>query len=140
MALRFVDVGIAVKDLESAIQTYSDVLRTTPILLPSEYYAYPSLKGARFELGNASISLVASEDDQSPVARFVNSRGEGVNHITFEVDDLQKQVEVMLKLGVRFGTTQPLRFGGGKAIFAHPQSLHGVQVAFMQSDGQSSDP
>ena len=139
MTLRFVDVGIAVKDLDSAIQKYSHILQSTPILLSSEYYAYPCLKGARFDLGNASISLVASEDDHSPIAQFVSQRGEGVNHITFEVDDLEQQVQAMSKQKVRFTTTQPLCFQGGKVIFAHPDSLHGVQVAFMKSDGQS-DP
>jgi len=140
MKIRLVDVGIAVKDLGSAIHTYSQILPTNPIFLPSEYYAYPGLKGARFDLGNASISLVTSEDEQSPIARFVGKRGEGVNHITFEVDDLEKQVATMSKQHLRFTTLQPLPFGGGRVIFAHPESLHGVQIAFMQSGGGAGQP
>lgn len=121
------------KDLDAAIQKYSQILGTIPTLLPPEYYAYPGLKGARFDLSSASISLVASDDESSPVARFISTRGEGVNHITFQVKDLEQQVEQMSNDGVRFLTTQPLQFGGGKVIFAHPESLNGVQIAFMQS-------
>jgi methylmalonyl-CoA/ethylmalonyl-CoA epimerase len=130
---RFVDVGIAVRDLDAAIDKYSQILGRNPTILPPGYYAYSGLKGARFDLGNASISLVASEDEGSPLGRFIKRRGEGVNHITFEVSDLEHQVERMWKEGGRFITTRPLPFGDGKVIFVHPQYLHGVQVALMES-------
>lgn len=133
MIRRFVDVGIAVQDLEAAAAKYSQILGVSPFVLASEYYAYAGLRGVRFDLGNASISLVASEDETSPIARFITKRGEGVNHITFEMNELEHQVEQMSKEGVRFLTNQPLHFGGGKVIFAHPESLHGVQIAFMES-------
>ena len=74
---RFIDVGIAVADLEAAIARYSRVLGVTPRRLTHSDYAYPGLKGARFYLANATISLVASDDPRSPIARFIDSRGSG---------------------------------------------------------------
>jgi catechol 2,3-dioxygenase-like lactoylglutathione lyase family enzyme len=122
---RFIDVGIAVNNLEAAVATYSRVLGVTPRMLTHTDYAYPGLKGSRFYLGNATISLIASDDPQSPIARFLETRGEGINHLTLEVTNLAKQ-------GVEFLTEKPLDFPEGGVIFAHPRSLHGVQIAFVQ--------
>jgi methylmalonyl-CoA epimerase len=131
---RFIDVGIAVKNLEAAVATYSGVLGVVPRMLTHADYAYPGLKGARFYLGNATVSLVASEDPRSPIARFLQTRGEGVNHLTLEVTDLEEDIAHLTKQGVEFLTEKPLHFPEGRVIFAHPRSLHGVQIAFVQAE------
>ena len=132
MIKRFLDVGIAVADLDVAVATYSRVLGTSPRMLGPEHYAYPGLKGARFYIGNATISLVASDDSRSPIARFVETRGEGVNHISFEVTDIEQDMKHMAARGVTFLTPRPLPFPEGQVIFAHPKSTHGIQVALVQ--------
>jgi methylmalonyl-CoA epimerase len=130
---RFIDVGIAVNNLETAVATYSGVLGATPRILTHTDYAYHGLKGARFYLGNATISLVASDDHRSPIARFLDTRGQGINHLTLEVTDLDEDIAHLAKQGVEFLTDQPLDFPEGRVIFAHPRSLHGVQIAFVQA-------
>lgn len=132
MIKRFIDVGIAVKNLEAAVATYSRVLGVMPTMLTHADYAYPGLKGARFYLGNATISLVASDDPQSPIARFLETKGEGVNHLTVEVTNLEEDIADLAKEGVEFLTEKPLDFPDGQVIFAHPRSLQGVQIAFVQ--------
>ena len=132
MVRRFIDVGIAVKDLESAVATYSTVLGVRPRMLTQADYAYPGLKGARFYLGNATLSLVASDDPHSPIARFIDRRGEGVNHLTLEVTNLEEDIVRLTAKGVEFLAPQALVFSEGRVIFAHPRSLHGVQIAFVQ--------
>ena len=132
MIKRFIDVGIAVKNLEAAVATYSEVLGVTPRMLARTDYAYPGLNGARFYLGKATISLVASDDPRSPIAKFIETRGEGINHLTLEVTDLEEDIAHLVKEGVEFLTDQPLDFPEGSVIFAHPRSLHGVQIAFVQ--------
>jgi methylmalonyl-CoA epimerase len=129
---QFIDVGIAVKNLETAAETCSSMLGVMPRMLTQTDYAYPGLKGARFYLGNATISLVASDDPHSTVARFIERRGEGVNHITLEITDLEEDVPRLIRQGVEFLTEKPLDFPEGRVIFAHPKSLHGVQIAFVQ--------
>jgi methylmalonyl-CoA epimerase len=129
---RFIDVGIAVNNLEAAVATYSRVLGVTPRMLTHTDYAYPGLKGSRFYLGNATISLIASDDPQSPIARFLETRGEGINHLTLEVTNLEEDIAHLAKQGVEFLTEKPLDFPEGGVIFAHPRSLHGVQIAFVQ--------
>ena len=133
MIKRFIDVGIAVKNLEAAVATYSRVLGVTPRMLTHTDYAYPGLKGARFYLGNATISFIASDNPHSTIAKFIETRGEGVNHLTLEVTDLDEDVARLARQAVELLTDQPLDFPEGRVIFAHPRSLHGVQIAFVQS-------
>jgi len=129
---RFIDVGIAVANLEASAATYSRVLAITPRMLTHTDYAYPGLKGARFYLGNATISLVASDDPRSTIARFIQTRGEGINHLTLEVANIEDDIVRLSEEGVEFLTEKPLDFPEGRVIFAHPRSLHGVQIAFVQ--------
>lgn len=133
MVKRFIDVGIAVKDFDAAIKKYSEVLGVKPSILPPGHYAYSSLKGARFRIGEATISLVASEKTDTPIAKFLENRGEGVNHVTFEVTDIEQDMRDLAGKGVKFASDRPLAFSDGEVIFAHPKSLHGVQIAFVQA-------
>ena len=132
MVRRFIDMGIAVKNLESAVATYSRVLGVTPRMLTHSDYAYPGLKGARFYLGNATLSLVASDDPRSTIARFIETRGEGLNHLTLEVTNLEEDIARLTAKGVEYLAPQALDFPEGRVIFAHPRSLHGVQIAFVE--------
>jgi len=136
MVRHFIDVGIAVKNLEAAVATYFRVLGLAPRMLTRTDYAYPGLKGARFYLGNATISLVASDDPHSRIARFIETRGEGVNHLTFEIGDMEADIGNLAGNGIEFITERPLDFPEGKVIFAHPRSLHGVQIAFVQTKAE----
>ena len=132
MFRRFLDVGIAVADLDRAVDTYSGLLGFASRPLGPEDYAYPGLKGARFYMEDATISLVASRDDRSPIASFIASRGEGINHISFEVADIDQAVIDMKAGGVTFLTPEPLSFPQGRVIFTHPRSTPGVQIAVVQ--------
>jgi methylmalonyl-CoA/ethylmalonyl-CoA epimerase len=132
MVKRFLDVGIAVADLDTAVATYSGLLDTVPTLLGPEQYAYPGISGARFYIEAATISLVASRDTSSPIAAFIASRGEGVNHISFEVTDIEQAAKAMRAGGIVFLTPEPLTFPQGRVMFTHPKSTHGVQIAIVQ--------
>jgi methylmalonyl-CoA/ethylmalonyl-CoA epimerase len=132
MIKRLIDVGIAVRDLDHAVVTYTHILGITPTMLGPEHYVYPGLKGARFYLPNATITLIASDDHESPVARFIAHSGEGVNHISLEVTDVEQDMKDMAPKGLLFLSQRPLPFPQGRVVFAHPRSTHGVQIAFVQ--------
>ena len=133
MIKRFIDVGIAVRDLDHAVATYIHILGTTPTMLGPEHYVYPGLKGARFYLPNATISLIASDDQETPVASFIADRGEGANHISLEVTDLDQDMKDMADHGLLFLSHGPMPFPQGRVVFAHPTSTHGVQIALVQA-------
>ena len=132
MIKRFIDVGIAVRNLQASVLTYSAVLGVAPRMLTHADYAYPGLKGARFYLSNATVSLVASDDPQSTIAKFIQVRGEGINHLTLEVSNIEEDVLNLAHQGVQFLPENPSEFPEGQVIFAHPRSLHGVQVALVE--------
>ncbi|MFC1999683.1 VOC family protein [Chloroflexota bacterium] len=125
---------MAVRDLDIAVNRYSGVLGVQPDLIPPQHYVYPGLKGARFHIGDVNISLVASEKAGSPISRFIETRGEGVNHISLEVDDIEQTIIDLTAQGVRFATDQPQEYPDGKVIFAHPKSFHGVQIALVETN------
>ena len=121
MIKRFIDVGIAVKNLEAAMATYSRVLGVTPRMLTHTDYAYPGIKGARFYLVNATISLVASNDPHSPIAKLLETRGEGINHLTLEVTDLEQDIMHLAKQGLEFLTEKASGFPRRQSHLCPPQ-------------------
>jgi len=136
MARRLLDVCIAVEDLEAAVQRFSSALGVEAVALPPEHYAYPGLRGARFFIGDSAISLVASDTADSPIGRFLETRGEGINHVSFQVDDVERTMEDLKGLGIAFASQEPLPYSDGRVVFAHPRSFHGVQVAFVETEAE----
>lgn len=121
------------RDLDAAVKRYCEILGVPHSPLSPEHYAYAGLRGARFHLGEVAVSLVASEEADSSIARFLAARGEGVNHISLEVTDIEQDMRDWAAKGVRFATDAPLSFSDGQVIFAHPKSLHGVQIALVEA-------
>ena len=132
MIKRFAGINIAVKDLDAAMKKYSDFLGVKPIPYRTEDFAYPGLKGASFHLGDVKIFLIASEQPETPVAKFIEAKGEGVSQISLEVTDIEKDVKDLTEKGVKFVSDKPLTFSDGKVNFTHPKSMHGVEWEFMQ--------
>ena len=132
MIKRFKGVTIAVKDLDAAIKKYEDVLGVKHQVLEPEFFAFPGHRGAFFSLGDVQISLVASEQPESSVNKFLETRGEGVFLISLEVDDAEQARNELVEKGVKFVGDGTHTFSGGKVNFAHPKSMHGVQIEFPQ--------
>ncbi|HOL18264.1 MAG TPA: VOC family protein, partial [Bacillota bacterium] len=80
-------------------------------------------------VGDSEIELLQSTDPQGPVARFIESRGEGIQHIAFRVQNLEEKLAELKAKGVRLIDEKP-RYGAGGAriAFLHPKSTGGVLV------------
>ena len=137
MIKRFFGVSIAVKDLDTAVKKYRDVFRVKPKFVKPEKFSYPGLKGAMFSVGGVRITLTASEKPDTPIAKFVETRGEGVFLLSFEVTDAAEATKELIGKGVNFVSDKPLSFPGGVTNFSHPKSMHGVQFEFLQPDPDS---
>jgi len=83
---------------------------------------------------NMLISLIASEQPDTPVAKFIESNGEGVFLIGLEVTDIEQDMKELSEKGVRFVSDKSLPYGAGRINFAHPKSMHGVQIAFAEHE------
>jgi len=132
MIKRLYGINIAVKDLDAAVKKYSDVLGVKPKWTKPEDFAFPGLKGATLDVAGVSINLIASDNPETSIYKFVESRGEGVFLISLQVSDLEKDMKNLAEKGVRFVSEKPLSYATGKVNFGHPKSLHGVQIEFIQ--------
>ncbi|WXG44550.1 MAG: methylmalonyl-CoA epimerase [Promethearchaeati archaeon SRVP18_Atabeyarchaeia-1] len=118
-------IGVAVNNMNEAIKLYSDVLglRVSGIETVDEQ----KVKSAMIPIGESRIELMESTDPEGPIGRFIAKRGEGIHHISLEVDDIDKMLAKLSKSGVELIDKKP-RIGadGNKIAFVHPKSMHGV--------------
>ena len=117
-------IGIAVKDLDEGIALYQKLGLT---LEGVEEVPSQMVKVAFFPVGDTRIELVAPTSEDSPVAKFIEKRGEGVQHIAFAVDNLEDALKETEEKGIRLIDKTP-RPGAHKAdiAFLHPKSTLGV--------------
>lgn len=124
-------IGIAVKDIDSAIETYK--LLTDSGEISIEDIPDQKVKVAIFDdvrQGNSlggRIELVAAASPDSPIARFLDRHGEGLHHICVYVDDIEKKLAELSAAGVRLIDTEPrIGAGGTRIAFVHPAGFGGV--------------
>ena len=120
-------VGIAVKDLESAIKSYEILTGAkNPVI---ENIESEKVKVALFSGGSGRIELLAATSEDSPIAKFINKRGEGLHHICIYVDDIDAKLDELKKAGIKV-IDETYRTGaeGKKIAFIHPQNLNGVLI------------
>ena len=127
-------IGIAVKDLEAAIEQYGLVSGENDPAIEevTEQKVRVALINGTPEnkaVGGARIELLSATAEDSPVAGFINKRGEGLHHICVYVDDIEKKLAELTAAGVRLIDKTP-RIGaeGHRIAFVHPASMNGVLI------------
>jgi len=126
-------IGVAVSNLEEALKVYTDVLGLK--LHGTEVVEEQKVRVAFMPVGDTEIELLESTDPEGPIAKFIEKRGEGIQHIAFKVDDIEEALEQMRQKGVRLIDEKP-RYGAGGAriAFLHPKSTGGVLVELCQRE------
>lgn len=123
-------IGIAVKDLEAGIKFYESIgLKLEGIEeVPSQ-----KVKVAFLPCGDTRIELLCATSEDSPIARFIEKKGEGIQHIAFAVEDLPQALEASTEKGITLIDKEP-RPGAHHAdiAFLHPRSSNGVLIEFCQ--------
>jgi len=124
-------IGIAVKSLEASIPFYRDQLGMT--FEGTEEVAEQKVKVAFLEIGESRIELLEPTAADSPVAIFIEKKGEGTHHIAYEVDDIEATIAELKKQGVRLIDTTPRRGAHNSLIaFLHPKATGGVLTEICQ--------
>jgi methylmalonyl-CoA/ethylmalonyl-CoA epimerase len=133
-ATNFLDhVAIAVRDLDSAISYYCDVLGFPAPEL--ETVTDQRVRTAIFGSGLGRIELICPTDGESAVARFLDKRGEGLHHICVEVDELDETLKVLKGKGVPLIDETPrIGAGGARIAFVHPKGGLGVLTELRERD------
>jgi methylmalonyl-CoA epimerase len=124
-------IGIAVRDLDTALEFYRDALG----LEIGEAEDVPSQQvRARFvPVGDASLELLEATGEQSAIARSIERRGPGLHHVTLRVDDIVAALAQLKTRGVRLVDEVPREGAGGSLVaFIHPSAAQGVLVELKQ--------
>jgi len=123
-------IGIAVRDLEAGIAFYENL---GLVLEGIEEVPSQMVKVAFFPCGDTRIELLAPTSEDSPVAKFIEKKGEGIQHLAFAVDDLPAELAKAESSGIRLIDKKP-RPGAHHAdiAFLHPKSSMGVLIEFCQ--------
>ena len=124
-------IGIAVKDLEKSNQLFKALLGIAPY--KTEEVISESVTVSFFKTGDSKIELLQATDENSPIARFINKKGEGIHHLAFEVDDIQKAMTELKNLGFELLSETPKQGADNKLIcFLHPKGTNGVLIELCQ--------
>ena len=131
---RVLEVGIAVRDLDKAIKLFTEVLG----LKPGEMEIYEPYK-MRFNLcrlGEVYFELIEPTASEGPIAKFIETHGEGLHHIALKVSNVEETMTWLKEKGIQFTEETPLHlqvsYGRVKFAFAHPQSFHGVLIELIE--------
>jgi methylmalonyl-CoA/ethylmalonyl-CoA epimerase len=132
MLAKIEHVALAVADLDVAIAHYRNVwgLEVTH----RERVEDQGVEEAMLPLGESFLQLLAPTSPDSTVARFLERSGEGLHHIAYEVDDLERELADLKSNGVALIDEKPRRGGRGHMVaFVHPKSNHGLLVELIQA-------
>ena len=120
-------IGIAVKDLESSNQLFSLLLNSRPY--KNEAVESEGVITSFFQMGDSKIELLAATHTESPIAKFIDKKGEGIHHIAFDVDDIELEISRLQAEGFELINKSPKPGADNKIIaFLHPKSTGGVLV------------
>ncbi len=118
-------IGIAVKNIDEAKKYYEEVLGLQ--CYNTEIVADQKVKTAFFKVGETKIELLEATSNESPIAKFINKRGEGIHHIAFAVDDTNAALKHAEDKGIRTIDKTARKGAEGLNIgFLHPKSTKGV--------------
>lgn len=124
-------LGIAVHNLEQAIDFYKNTLKLEFIGL--EEVESEGIKIAIFKVGEIKLELMEPSNDESSIARFLTTKGEGIHHVAFAVDDINNTFNHFNNLAIPLLQDKPKIGAEGKKIgFVHPKATHKVLMEFCQ--------
>jgi len=125
-------IGIAVKNTESAIKLFAKLLGKESY--KSEKVEREGVNTSFFQMGETKIELLEATKPDSPIAKFIEKKGEAIHHIAFEVDDIKSEMKRLVKEGFTLLNPEPQQGADNKLIcFLHPKSTNGVLVELCQS-------
>ena len=122
------------RDLKAAGRLYEQLLNTT--VYKTEEIISEAVKTAFLQAGPNKIELLEASSTDSPIAKFIEKKGEGIHHIAFEVDDIKAEMERLKSQGFVLLSDEPKPGADNKLVcFVHPKSAGGVLVELVQERG-----
>ena len=124
-------IGIAVKDLEASNELFGKLFGQPHY--KTEVVESEHVSTSFFKLGNSKIELLHASSAESAIAKFIDKKGEGIHHIAFGVEDIEKEVERLKGEGFVPISDKPKKGADNKLVFFfHPKSANGVLIELCQ--------
>ncbi|MBC8429527.1 MAG: methylmalonyl-CoA epimerase [Dehalococcoidia bacterium] len=122
-------LGVAVKDLEEARKFYRSIfgLESGEPMVGGG----GTVRASLVELDNATVELLEPIGNEGAIAKFLEKRGEGIQHVCYEVDDINAEVESLKAKGMDV-LGEPRPGAEGMAVFLHPRGTHGILVELVE--------
>ncbi|HGY91797.1 MAG TPA: methylmalonyl-CoA epimerase [Planctomycetes bacterium] len=132
MGMKVDHIGVAVPDLEGALDVWRDVLALE--VEDIEVVPDQKVKVAKLRAGESVIELLEPTEEDSPVGRFLARSGGGIHHICLEVEDLEAALEAFAAKGLRLVDEKPrIGAGGHRIAFVHPKTMGGVLLELTEA-------
>lgn len=124
-------IGIAVKSIEASNDLFEKLFGEPHYKI--EDVESEGVKTSFFKIGNNKIELLEATNENSPIAKFIEKKGEGIHHIAFDVDDIEQEIKRLKKEGFVVLNKKPKKGADNKlVVFLHPKSTNGVLIELCQ--------
>ena len=124
-------LGIAIKSLETSNNLFAKLLGKSNY--KQESVEREGVITSFYQLGESKIELLEATNPESPIAKFIEKKGEGIHHIAFGVEDIRAEIERLKAEGFVFISEEPKDGADNKmVVFLHPKSTNGVLVELCQ--------
>ena len=130
MIKRVHHIGIAVEDLSAARRFFEENFR----LQTNARESFGELDFSFVPMDGTALELLQSTTDSGVIAKFIQKKGTGIHHITFEVDDIQAELDRLRQKGIVLINEQPYRNAHDELVaFIHPKSTYGILIELLQT-------
>ncbi|MGZ0015752.1 methylmalonyl-CoA epimerase [Yeosuana sp. AK3] len=124
-------IGIAVKNIEESNQLFAKLFGEPHY--KTESVESEGVKTSFFKFGSQKIELLEATNPESPIAKFIEKKGEGIHHIAFDVDDIEAEVKRLMQEGFMVLNEIPKKGADNKrVVFLHPKTTNGVLIELCQ--------
>ena len=131
--LKIDHLGIAVNSIEEAKKLFHNILGLK--FEGTETVQEQKVTTAFFPVGDSEVELLESTSPEGPIAKYLEKRGEGIQHIAFRVENLEEALAELKEKGIRLIDEKPRKgAGGAKIAFLHPKSTHGVLIELSERE------
>ncbi|CAN5567058.1 methylmalonyl-CoA epimerase [soil metagenome] len=124
-------IGIAVRDMAASNELFAKLLNIQPY--KSEAVESEGVTTSFFRVNKTKIELLEATNPDSPIAKFLEKKGEGIHHVAFEVEDIETEMERLKAEGFTLLNEVPKRGADNKLVcFLHPKATNGVLIELCQ--------
>lgn len=132
MLKRIDHIGVIVRDIDEAVKVFSEIFGFRKVDSLPYTDSEGDFKSAKVAAGEVTIELIEPLNPNGSLANFLQKRGEGLHHISIEVDDIDRELELLRTKGVRLINEEAQAVGNSKVAFVHPVATKGILVELTQ--------